>query len=78
MDREKLPYSDSRPFYPTNKFAKKVIAGIENNKDHISVFSITKIFLLINYLFPIVGDLMVEKLSTWKKIKEKIMISNKN
>ena len=77
LDREKLPYSDSRPFYPTNKFAKKVIAGIENNKDHISVFSITKIFLLINYLLPSVGDLMVEKLSTWKKIKKKLMTGNK-
>ena len=77
LDKKKLPYSDSRPFYPTNKFAKKVIAGIENNKDHISVFSITKIFLLINYLLPSVGDLMVEKLSTWKKIKKKLMTGNK-
>ena len=24
LNREKLPYSDSRPFYPTNKFAKKI------------------------------------------------------
>ena len=72
LNKEKIPYADKRPFYPTNKFAKKVIAGIENNKDHISVFSITKIFLLMNYLFPIVGDLMVEKLSTWKKIKKRL------
>jgi len=71
LDKEKIPYSDSRPFYSTNKFAKQVITGIENNKSHIGVFSITKIFLLINYFSPFIGDFMVEKLSTWKKIKEK-------
>tara|TARA_B100000795_G_scaffold267198_1_gene251574 strand:+ start:1340 stop:2164 length:825 start_codon:yes stop_codon:yes gene_type:complete len=77
LNKEKLPYSDSRPFYPTSKFAKQIITGIENNKKHIGVFSITKIFLFINYLFPPIGDFMVEKLSTWKKIKEKIMIGTK-
>ena len=77
LNKEKLPYSDSRPFYPTIKFAKQIITGIENNKKYIWVFSITKIFLFINYLFPFVGDFMVEKLSTWKIIKEKLKIDNK-
>ena len=77
LNKEKLPYSDSRPFYPTKKFAEQIINGIENNKKHIGVFSITKIFLLINYLFPSIGDFMVEKLSTWKKIKEKILTEKK-
>lgn len=76
LNKEKLPYSDSRPFYPTIKFAKQIITGIENNKKYIWVFSITKIFLFINYLFPFIGDFMVEKLSTWKIIKKKLKIDN--
>ena len=77
LNKEKLPYSDSRPFYPTIKFAKQIITGIENNKKYIWVFSITKIFLFINYLFPFIGDFMVEKLSTWKTIKENLKTDNK-
>ena len=77
LNKEKLPYSDSRPFYPTKKFAEQIITGIENNKKYIWVFSITKIFLFINYLFPFIGDFMVEKLSTWKTIKEKLKTDNK-
>ena len=77
LNKEKLPYSDSRPFYSTNKFAKQIITGVENNKKYIWVFSITKIFLFINYLFPFIGDLMVEKLSTWKIIKENLKKDNK-
>ena len=76
LNKEKLPYSDSRPFYSTNKFAKQIITGVENNKKYIWVFSITKIFLFINYLFPFIGDFMVEKLSTWKIIKKKLKIDN--
>ena len=78
LNKEKLPYSDSRPFYPTNKFAKIIINGIEKNKSHIGVFSVTKIFLFINFLIPLVADYMVEKLSAWKIIKSKINAVSKS
>ena len=38
--------------------------------DFVKEFTITKVFLLINFLAPKLADLMVEKLSTWKKLKK--------
>ena len=70
LKKDKIPYSDSRPFYPTEKFAKKIIKQVENNSLFVKEFTITKVFLLINFLTPKLADIMVEKLSTWKKLKK--------
>ena len=70
MQKDKIPYSDSRPFYSTEKFARKIIENVEQNSDFVKEFTITKVFLLINFLAPKLADLMVEKLSTWKKLKK--------
>lgn len=67
---DKIPYSDSRPFYSREKFAKKIIKGVEQNYLFINVFNVTKFFLLINFIFPKLADNIVEKLSTWKKLKK--------
>lgn len=67
---DKIPYSDSRPFYSRDKFAKKIVRDVEQNLLFVNVLNITKIFLLINFLFPKIADIMVEKLSTWKKLKK--------
>ncbi len=70
LQKDKIPYSDSRPFYSTEKFARKIIENVEQNSDFVKEFTITKVFLLINFLAPKLADLMVEKLSTWKKLKK--------
>lgn len=72
LNLDKIYYSDSRPFYSHIKFSKQVIKETEKGKMFIYVFSITKLFTFLNYLLPKVADILVEKLSSWKKIKRKI------
>ena len=72
LDLDKIYYSDSRPFYSHVKFSKQVIKDTERGKMFIYVFSITKLFTFLNYLLPKVADILVEKLSSWKKIKKNI------
>ena len=69
LKKDKIPYADKRPFYPKDKFAKIVIDKIEKNYFFINVLNITKIFLAINFFIPKVGDLLVERFSTWKKLR---------
>ena len=69
LNTNKIYYTDSRPFYSHVKFSKKIVENIEQGKLFISVFSITKVFTFINYLFPLIADFFVERFSSWKKIK---------
>ena len=69
LEKDKIPYADKRPFYHKDKFAKIVINKIEKNYFFINVLNITKVFLAINFFIPKVGDLLVERFSTWKKLR---------
>ena len=69
LEKDKISYSDKRPFFSQDRFAKILIKELENDKKIITKFTIAKILTGLNFLFPLVCDLVVENFSSWKKIR---------
>ncbi len=69
LKKDKISYSDKRPFFDNNRFAKILLNKVDKNKLIITKFTIAKVLTGINFIFPLVCDIVVEKFSSWKKIK---------
>ena len=79
LQKDKIPYSDSRPFYSTEKFARKIIENVEQNSDFVKEFTITKVFLL-NFSSKIsrFNGRKVKYMEKIKKIDLSIVVVSKN
>ena len=70
LKKDKIPYTDKRPFFSHDRFAKILINEIAKNKLIITKFTVAKVLTGLNFVFPLVCDIIVEKFSSWKKIQK--------